>query len=81
MRGVPSLLVHEQGRVGPRRHEAQLDEETGDPVVPRPRRLFEAVKRAREETHVAGAAGINKAGRLLAVNALCEMAVEERRCR
>ena len=68
----------EEGRIRAGGSKTEAVNVRSKALRPSSRRLFEAIKRAREETHVARVASINKAGRLLAVNTLCEMAVEER---
>ena len=64
------LLKHKEGGVGCQGGEAKLSKIGGEPLVPRSRRLLEAVEGSLQKTHMIGASGVNKAQRLLTVDGL-----------
>jgi len=49
----------------------------GEPLVPCPRSLLEAVEGSLQKTHMIGASGVNKARRLLTVDGLLQVAVKK----
>ena len=49
----------------------------GEPLVPRPRSLLEAVEGSLEETHMVVVSRVNKARRLLTVDGLLQVAVKK----
>jgi hypothetical protein len=74
---VGTMTVDEQQHVQLGLHEAQGDQVGGEAVVPRSRRLLQAVEGLVELAHQLRVRGVNEAGGLRAVDSLRECAVEE----
>jgi hypothetical protein len=74
---VGALFVNKEGCIGDRSREASLLHEAREALVPRPGRLLEPIQGLLQETDVIGGSRVNKSRRLLAVDCLVEMTVEE----
>ena len=71
------MLVDEEGDVRLRGDEANAMREVGETLVPRSRGLLEAVQRLVQATDVVGAVGVDEARRLLTLDLLVKIAMEE----
>jgi hypothetical protein len=71
------MLVDEEGDIGLRGHEAETVREEGEALVPRTWSLLQAVERLVKPAHMVWKTCVNKTWRLLTIDLLVQVAVEE----
>ena len=73
-----TALIDEEGAVGARRGEAHAEQLTTKAEEPSPRRLLEPIQGLDELAHMIGVVLVDEASWLVAVDALGEIAMQER---
>jgi hypothetical protein len=72
------VMKNEERRICLRRNKTKLSEVITEPCVPRPRRLFQAIKGALQLANMGRIPGVFKTGRLLHVDILRQKTMEKR---
>ena len=72
-----TLFVHKEGGVGLGGREADGADVAGESLLPRPSRLLESVQGLLQQADIVEGGWVDEARRLLAVDRLLEMPMEE----